>query len=313
MSPRLSLLRQPRAGVAGVVVTALILAGCGSSSGSGGSSATTGSTAASSGTGTSAAASTVNKAAAALVPAQYKKSGITVGMFTGAPPESYVTSSGQLTGFDPQIIRAAGQVLGVKINLKQDSFENAMLGLQSGNDQIVPGASVTAPRLKVDDFVGYVDAGYTTAEASGSPKLGSTMAALCGKKVATLSDVSFLPLMTAQSKKCTSSGQSAITVLTYPDWGTAELAVQSGRADLVAAPAATLALLVKQQAGKWQLSGPVFAKEIGGYALKKGSPLVKPLTAAINVLIKDGTYDQILKSRGMSTAELKQAKVYTGN
>jgi polar amino acid transport system substrate-binding protein len=321
MTPRLSL-RQPRAGVSGLAVAGLaaaglFVAGCGSSSSSGSSSGTStsaGSTATSSGgTATTSGSSSVDTAAAAMVPASIKKSGITVGMFTGAPPEAYVNSSNQLVGFDPDIIRAVGKVLGVTINLKQTSFENAMLGLQSGNVQITPGASVTPARLKVDDFVGYVDAGYTTAQKSGSAKYASSMTALCGQKVATLSDVSFLPLLTSTSKKCTAAGKGAITTLTYPDWGTAELAVQSGRADTVAAPAATLSLLLKQQTGKWQVTGPVFAKEFGGYALKKGSPLVKPLAAAIDALIKDGTYNKILKKYGVPENAIKQAKIFTGS
>ncbi len=309
MSPRSTARRRPPTLIAGAVlavVVALVLAACGGSSNSGTGTKTT----AASGGG-STASSKVNAAAAAMVPAQYKKNGITVGMFTGAPPEAYVNSSNQLVGFDPSMIRAVGQVLGVPIHLQQMSFENALLGLTAGHTQIVPGSSVTPQRLKQYDFVGYVDAGYTTAEPANSAKIGSSLSDLCGKKVATLSSVSFLPLLNAASKQCP-SGKS-IQVLTFPDWGSAELAVQSGRANAVAAPAATLALLVKQQAGKWQLTGPVFGKEIGGYALKKDSALVKPLAAAINVLVKNGEYAKILHTYGVPSIAVNQAKIYTGS
>ncbi len=165
-----------RIGVPALAV--LALAGCGSSSSS---STTTGTTATSSST-----SNTANAAVVALVPAAIKSKGtlMVAADATYAPNEFIAEDGHTVIGMDPDLMKALGEVMGLKVNVVNATFDTIIPGLAAGKYDV--GASSftdTKERQKTVDFVTYFTAGISFyGKTSGAPNIKS-IEDLCGKTV----------------------------------------------------------------------------------------------------------------------------------
>lgn len=290
-----------RLGVPALAV--LALAGCGSSS----SSSTT-----SSSTTSTSASSSENASIAAQVPASIKSKGtLTVASDATYAPNEFVASDGHtVIGMDADLMKALGEVMGLKVKLVNATFETIIPGLASGKYDI--GASSftdTKEREKTVDFVDYFNAGISFyAKASSNPTV-STVADLCGKSVSVEKGTTEQEESEAQSKKCTKEGKKAVTVLSFPDQNGANLAISSGRAELGMADSPVAAYQVKQSAGAFKSVGEPYGIAPYGLAIPKANGMRKPVSEALKVLIENGTYKKILEKWGVQAGAVSEPKI----
>jgi polar amino acid transport system substrate-binding protein len=290
-----------RLGVPALAV--LALAGCGSSS----SSSTT-----SSSTTSTSASSSENASIAAQVPASIKSKGtLTVASDATYAPNEFVASDGHtVIGMDADLMKALGEVMGLKVKLVNATFETIIPGLASGKYDI--GASSftdTKEREKTVDFVDYFNAGISFyAKASSNPTV-STVADLCGKSVSVEKGTTEQEESEAQSKKCTKEGKKAVTVLSFPDQNGANLAISSGRAELGMADSPVAAYQVKQSGGAFKSVGEPYGIAPYGLAIPKANGMTKPVSEALKVLIENGTYKKILEKWGVQAGALSEPKI----
>ncbi len=290
-----------RLGVPALAV--LALAGCGSSSSSSTTSSSTTSTSASSG---------ASASIAAQVPAAIKSKGtLTVASDATYAPNEFVASDGHtVIGMDADLLKALGEVMGLKVKLVNATFETIIPGLASGKYDI--GASSftdTKEREKTVDFVDYFNAGISFyAKASANPSV-STVADLCGKSVSVEKGTTEQEESEAQSKKCTKEGKKAVTVLSFPDQNGANLAISSGRAEIGMADSPVAAYQVKQSAGAFKPVGAPYGIAPYGLAIPKGNGMTKPVSEALKVLIENGTYKKILEKWGVQAGAISEPKI----
>src|SRR5438874_6068950 len=111
-----------RMGAVGVAVAAfaLVAAGCGS-----GKKATTAPTTLAPAGGPS------TTVAVTQVPAKYQAAGLNVAMDASYPPDEFI-KTGQIVGFDADLIKAIGAQLGVKLKLTNATFNTIIPGLVDG-------------------------------------------------------------------------------------------------------------------------------------------------------------------------------------
>jgi polar amino acid transport system substrate-binding protein len=116
---------------------------------------------------------------------------------------------------------------------------------------------------------------------------------------------------TAQSKTCTDAGKGAVTVSAFPDQNGANLALQSGRAEVGMADSPVAAYQVKLSNGKFKLSGQPYGEAPYGMAISRPSgsapgtaPMSKPILDALKQLISDGTYLKILTKWGVQAGAI---------
>jgi polar amino acid transport system substrate-binding protein len=277
------------------------VAGCGSSNGS----SSTSSAAASSPSTTSGGSSNAPAADPAvekLVPASIKSKGtLTVAADASYAPDEFFAPDGKtVIGMDPDLVKALAAVMGMKANVQNGVFETIIPGLASGKYDI--GASSftdTKEREKTVDFVTYANVGESFfTKASGGTDI-SSIADICGKTVAVEKGTTEQDDATKQSAKCKAAGKPGVTVLTFQDQNGANLALQSGRAQLVFADSPPAAYAVKKSSGQFKLVGSEFAAAPYGLAIAKGNGLDKAVLAALKDLIKDGTYQSIFQKWGL--------------
>ena len=118
------------------------------------------------------------------------------------------------------------------------------------------------------------------------------------------------------SEKCygvAAAGKKAVTVLPYPDQNGANLALSSGRADIVMADSPVAAYAAAQSKGQFQIIGSTYGTAPYGIAVpKKSSQLRDALKAALQQIISNGTYLKILNKWGVGAGGVTSATVNAG-
>ncbi len=95
-----------------------------------------------------------------------------------------------------------------------------------------------------------------------------------------------------------------MTVLVFPDENGANLALSSGRAQLVFADTPPAAYAVAKSNGQFKLVGAPYASAPYGLAMPKGSGLAPAVLAALKVLMHNGTYQAIFSKWGLKGATI---------
>jgi polar amino acid transport system substrate-binding protein len=299
--------------VAITLLSAAAIVGCGSSSSS--SSSATSSAAAATGTSsaaTSSAAAGSNAAVAALVPSSIKSKGtLTVAADASYAPNEFFAPDGHtVIGMDADLSKAIATLMGLKANVVNATFDGIIPGLAAGKyDMGASSFTDTKARQKVVNFVTYFNAGTSfITKASGGTNV-SGLADLCGKTVAVEKGTTEETDATGQSAKCKSAGKPGVTVLTFPDQNGANLALSSGRAQLVMADSPVASYAVKKSNGQFKLVGTTYGTAPYGLALPKKTGLAPAVLAAVKLLIHNGTYAQIMSKWGLQAGAIPASKV----
>jgi polar amino acid transport system substrate-binding protein len=291
-----------RIGVPALAV--LALAGCGSSNNSTSSSTAT--------TSTTTATTSEVASIAAQVPAAIKSKGtLTVATEAQYAPNEFLASDGHtIIGMDADMVKALGEVMGLKVQLVNANFEAIIPGLKAGRYDL--GASSftdTKEREKVVNFVDYYSAGISFyAKSSTSPGVNE-LADLCGKTAAVEKGTVEQEEAEKQSKACTKEGKKAVTVLSFPGQNAVNLAVSSGRAELGMADSPVVAYQIKVNNGLFKLIGKSYAFAPYGLAIPKTTGMTQPIFAALKELIANGTYLKILEKWGIQSGAITEAKI----
>ena len=300
------------------LLCAAAVVGCGSSSNksnsgtSGGGAASSGSATASTGASSTTSASSgsgasgASAAVAKLVPSSIKSKGtITVAADASYAPNEFFASDGKtIIGMDADLSAALAKTMGLKSKLVNATFDGIIPGLAAGKfDMGASSFTDTKEREQTVNFVDYFSAGESFfTKASGGVSING-LSGLCGKTVAVEKGTTEESDAQAQSKKC------KVTVLSFPDQNAANLALNSGRAQLGFADSPVAAYAVKKSGGQFKLVGPDLEAAPYGLAFPKNSGLDKAVLAALKVLIKNGQYTQILKKWGVQAGAITAPKL----
>jgi polar amino acid transport system substrate-binding protein len=285
------------AAVVVALATAGIAAGCGGST-----SSTTGTTA--SLTATPNINVPLDQKVAAEVPSAIKSKGtLTVAADATYAPDEFIASDGHtVIGMDSDLAKALGQVMGLTPQVKNATFDSIIPGLAANKyDLGMSSFTITKEREKTVDFVSYANVGTSFfVKADGGPDI-SSLADLCGQKVAAERGTTQEADATAQGKKCQAAGKPGVTVSVFPDENGVNLALSSGRATVGMADSPPAAYAVDQSNGQFKLSGTQYGVALYGIAMPQNSGLAKPVLDALKAVMADGTYKRIFDYWGLAS------------
>jgi polar amino acid transport system substrate-binding protein len=292
-----------------LVLCAGALAACGSSSKS--SSSTTSSSTSTSSSSSSPTTASADPAVEKLVPASIKSKGtLTVAADASYAPDEFIASDGHtVIGMDADLANALASVMGLKADVVNATFATIIPGLSAGRYDL--GASSftdTKEREKTVDFVDYANVGesfYT--KSSGGTSIGS-IADICGKTVSVESGTTEESDAKTQGAKCTKAGKPGVHVLVFNTQTEANLAVSSGRAQLGFADTPVADYQVKQSNGLFKIIGAAYAPAPYGLAMPKNG-FDKAVLAAMQDLVKNGTYSKIFAKWGLQGIEIPASGV----
>ncbi|QEU95350.1 ABC transporter substrate-binding protein [Streptomyces kanamyceticus] len=253
-----------------------------------------------------------NRAAAELLPRDVRDRG-TLSLASsvgGTPPgATYLEDGRTIVGQDIDFADAVGKVLGLKLKREAASFEAILPALDSGKYDLGTGNfGVTEERRKTIDFVTYINDGQGFAVRKDSKLAKVTdFAQLCGLNVATGAGTTFEVTLEDNKHVCADAGKKPYSVKTYAEQGAIWPALQQGRADVVMSTINGLRYAVRQQEGL-KFLGEYHRLDVG-FAFKKGTKLAPAFRAAVDQLIKDGTYDRILKKWGTRGSAIGKSRI----
>ena len=246
----------------------------------------------------------------ALLPADVKASGkLTVGINVPYAPNEYKDPSGKIVGWEPDFITAVGKKLGLTVTLQEATFDNIIPSVKGGKyDLGMSSFTDNKEREAQVDFVDYYSAGFQWAAPAGKtvdPDNG------CGLKVAvqtgTVEDTDDVP---AKSTACTKAGKKAITKIKIDSQDAVNQSVILGQSDAFDADSPITQYAVKQSKGKLVLGGDIYGAAPYGLAVAKTNSAMKTaLQKAIQAMIDDGTYKQILDKWGVTAGAVTKATV----
>jgi polar amino acid transport system substrate-binding protein len=261
---------------------------------------------------TSATVGAVSKdqAAADLLPAAIKSSGkLIVGINVPYAPNEYKDPSGKIVGWEVDLLNALSTKLGVTASLQESGFDNIIPSVKGGKFNLgMSSFTDNKTREAQVDFVNYYTAGIQWAAPAGKTVDPNNA---CGLRVAvqttTTEETDDLP---AKSKACVKAVKKPITIIKIDSQDQVNQAVILGQADAMLADSPITQYAVKQSNGKLQLAGDFYGAAPYGYPVKKDASALKDaLKKALQSMIDDGTYKQILVKWGVEAGAISQATV----
>ncbi|QIJ61009.1 ABC transporter substrate-binding protein [Streptomyces sp. JB150] len=254
---------------------------------------------------------------AAQVPAEIRKRGtleIVDSSGSAAPLTFFATDNKTVIGVEPDIAYLVADVLGLKPHLNTVSWENIFVGLDSAKYDVgFSNITVTEERKEKYDFATYREdnLGFEAKKGSGLQVDGPEDVA--GKTVAVSSGTNQEKLLIEWSEANEKAGRKPVDIKYYQNDSDTYLALRSGRIDLYLGPNPTAAYHAATS-GKTEVVGTYSGAGADLQGLiaattKKDSGLVKPLAAALNEIIRNGTYDQVLKRWGLSDEAVTKSEI----
>lgn len=243
--------------------------------------------------------SSVDSAAAAKLPSAIKSAGVVkVASDASYPPDEFFASDNKtIQGLDVDLGKAIGDVLGVKFEFTNVGFDSIIPSLGSRYDLGMSSFTDSKEREKTVDMVDYANVGTNFLVPKDSSLNPTSVADLCGKSAAVEKGTTQLDMLQAQAKKC------KLTVLPFPDENQANLALKSGRADVVLADVPVNVYTAQQSNGAFKVVGGSIEPAPYGIAVPKAAKyagLADAIQAALKVLKDNGTYDKIFAKWTMS-------------
>ncbi|MFF3007116.1 MULTISPECIES: ABC transporter substrate-binding protein [unclassified Kitasatospora] len=304
MTPRTQRTRLLAAGAVAASVT-LVLTGCSSSKSDGGSGAPNAST--------TVNAVKADDKLAALVPADVKSSGkLVVGADASYAPDEFKDDSGKVIGMDVDLANAIAAKLGLKADVQDSGFTAIIPGIQSNKFQLgMSSFTDNKEREQIVDMVTYFNSGSAIAVKKGNPDKVDP-ADLCGKKVAVQTGTTQADeIKDTRNPDCAKAGKPGI----QNDGDKFDLqtdvtnAVVSGRDQAMMADSQVVDYAIKQAGGQLEKLGSTYGVAPYGVAVAKGSKLTPAIQGAVQSLIDDGTYKQILTKWGVESGALDKSTV----
>lgn len=284
-----------------VLAAAVLLTGCGGDdSGSGGTAKSTG------------GGASENPALAAMVPENISSDGtITVGTdATYAPNEFLAPDGSTIQGFDIDLFDAVAAKLGLEAEYTSAPFDSIIPSVQSAKYEIgVSSFTINAERMQVVDMVSYFSAGTSWAVKAGNPA-GVSPEDACGKRVGVQRGTVQVEDITARSEQCEADGKPSITIDQFQGQDQVTAAVVSGKDDAELADSPIIAYAIKQTGDQLEQVGDTYDAAPYGYAVKQDQgQFADALAMAMNALIEDGTYRDILAEWGVGDGAVEGSEV----
>lgn len=245
----------------------------------------------------------------ALVPKEISSTGeLRIGTSPNYPPNEYIDSSGEITGWSIDLTNAVAEKLGLKPNYVQSGFTQILAGLGTGAYDVGNSSFTdTKEREATVDFATYFQAGTQWASRAGEAVDPDDA---CGLRVAgqpnTIQLTEDLP---ARSAACVSKGKPPIEIQGFADQAAATSAVILGKADATLGDSPVVAYGVLKSDGKLQLAGKVYDAAPYGWPVATDSKLGPALQAALQAIIDDGSYQKILEQWGVAGGAISDSKI----
>jgi len=204
------------------------------------------------------------------------------------PFEMMDQETGEMVGFDMDILAEVAERAGFDYELTTMDFNGIIPALQTGNAHVaIAGITITEEREKIVDFTDpYYDSGLRILKRSDDDGI-EDLEDLAGKKIGTKIGSTSYDFLQNQF------GDGA-DITPYPGSADMYMALMSGSVDAVFYDAPNVGYFAKTKGGdRVTTTGPLYEGQQYGLAFVEGSEWVDDANAALAAMKEDGTYAEI--------------------
>lgn len=252
----------------------------------------------------------VDEAAAALLPEDIASAGtLVIGIDLNYAPNEFKDDSGNAKGWSVDLADAMAARLGLTTDYRPSGFDKILPSVTGGTYDIgYSSFTDNVEREKTVDFVNYYSAGIQWAQPIGKDVDPDNA---CGLTVSvqatTYEETDELP---AKSDACVQAGKEPISILKFDTQDEATSALALGRADAMSADSPITLYAISQLDDKIEPAGESFDTAPYGIAVDKGNTeLAAAIQAALQSLVDDGTYDDILSEWGVTDGGISEITI----
>ncbi|MGE4532444.1 MULTISPECIES: transporter substrate-binding domain-containing protein [Halomonas] len=204
------------------------------------------------------------------------------------PFEMMDTETGEMVGFDMDIINELAERAGFEVNLTTMEFNGIIPAVQTGSQEIaIAGVTITEERAEIVDFSDpYYDSGLRIMVRADNDEV-ETLEDLEGLSVATkIGSTSYDFLQE-------NLGENA-EITPYPGTSDMYMALLGGNVDAAFYDAPNVGYFAQTRGeGRTKVVGPLYEGQQYGIVFHQGSEWVEPVNEALAAMKEDGTYDEI--------------------
>ncbi|WP_235040901.1 transporter substrate-binding domain-containing protein [Vreelandella profundi] len=204
------------------------------------------------------------------------------------PFEMLDQETGEMVGFDMDIINEVAERAGFEVNLTTMEFAGIIPAVQTGSQEIaIAGTTITAERAEIVDFSDpYYDSGLQIIVRADNDDVQS-IEDLAGLPIATRIGSTSYDFLQAEL------GEDA-DITPFPAMSDMYMALLGRNVDAVFYDAPNVAYFSQTRGeGRTKVVGPLYEGQQYGIVFHKGSEWVEPSNEALAAMKEDGTYDEI--------------------
>lgn len=204
------------------------------------------------------------------------------------PFEMMDPESGEMIGFDMDIINEVAERAGFEVNLTTMEFAGIIPAVQTGSQEIaIAGVTITEERAEIVDFSDpYYDSGLQIIVRADNDDV-ETIEDLVGLSIATRIGSTSYDFLQEQL------GDDA-DITPYPGNSDMYMALLGRNVDAAFYDAPNVAYFAQTRGeGRTKVVGPLYEGQQYGIVFHKGSEWVEPTNEALAAMHEDGTYDEI--------------------
>lgn len=204
------------------------------------------------------------------------------------PFEMMDTETGEMIGFDMDILQEISERAGFEYDLRTMDFNGIIPAVQTGNvDMAIAGITITEEREKIVDFSDpYYDSGLRILVSANDDSV-QELEDLEGKKIGTKIGSTSYDFLEENL------GDEA-DVTPYPGSSDMYMALLGGSVDAVFYDAPNVGYFAQSRGeGRVKVVGDLYEGQQYGIALAEGSEWLEAVNEALSEMREDGTYDEI--------------------
>ena len=205
------------------------------------------------------------------------------------PPMEYVNEAKQIVGFDIDLLTAAAEAGGFKVEFENTAWDGIFAGLANNSyDAVISSVTITEERKGTMDFsIPYINAGQVLivrSDLSGVTDLAGLKGKSVGAQIGTTGAMEVTKV-------------DGVTLRTYDELGLAIEDLVNARIEGVVADtpiAADFVLQNESYKGKLKIVGEPFTEEFYGVAVKKGnSEVLDKINAGLKKVLESKTIEEL--------------------
>ncbi|MBD0415325.1 ABC transporter substrate-binding protein [Oryzicola mucosus] len=226
-------------------------------------------------------------------------------------PFEFIAEDGKPVGINIELAQETAKLLGAEFEVTRIPFPSMIPGLAAGRFKVAwETFAATEERLKQVDFVMFIKSGIVASTTPDKAESFKGENNLCGKRLGVIGGAVSDFIADRVNEECKTKGLPELTKSVFPEGKDIIQAVLSDRIDARLDDATASGYFEVTSKGQLVVVPGLYDVAPLGIAIPKGDKeTAEMLRAALEELIKNGTYKAIMEKYGMTSAMIEEAYV----